>query len=326
MRTDQTRMEWIDFCRGIGIMLVVLGHCNPPFNKIIYGFHMPLFFIISGFLYKPSKSYVKKYFIRYIIPYFILSCMNLIIQILVDIVKNEGLNNLSRYIVGILFSRGTTLWMPNCSPLWFMTCLFCAMVIYNTIKQYSSAVKWVIIILGIAISYTFQYFDIANLPWNINVSFMGVFFLAMGDELKKYINLIKSCAFNREILLISLIIGVIAIWINPVEKVDFDAGIYGNLILMLIGGTLPSCVLLVFCNMRKTKQTLISFWGRHTIFVMGFDYLSGTVARAILNLTFHSTHFIFQFFLKFIILALGYFCWNAVCNKLPDKLSKLLSF
>ncbi len=49
---SRERIAWVDGLRGIAILLVVLGHVNPPFKKIIYGFHMALFFIISGFLFK----------------------------------------------------------------------------------------------------------------------------------------------------------------------------------------------------------------------------------------------------------------------------------
>lgn len=57
---------WVDFAKGIAILLVVFGHVNVGMlesnkfmndnilwiiNKIIYSFHMPLFFILSGYLY-----------------------------------------------------------------------------------------------------------------------------------------------------------------------------------------------------------------------------------------------------------------------------------
>lgn len=49
LQSRAERIAWVDGLRGIAILLVVLGHVNPPFKKIIYGFHMALFFIISGF-------------------------------------------------------------------------------------------------------------------------------------------------------------------------------------------------------------------------------------------------------------------------------------
>lgn len=51
---NQKRLEWVDIAKGIGIILVVLGHCVPyggtTFN-LIFTFHMPLFFILSGYCY-----------------------------------------------------------------------------------------------------------------------------------------------------------------------------------------------------------------------------------------------------------------------------------
>lgn len=59
------RLEWLDIAKGLAIILVVTGHLiqnrienydlNPIF-KIIYMFHMPLFFYISGIAYQLSIS------------------------------------------------------------------------------------------------------------------------------------------------------------------------------------------------------------------------------------------------------------------------------
>lgn len=50
------RMEWLDIAKGIGVFLVVYGHSHAPFNLYAYYFHMPLFMILSGYLYRPSQS------------------------------------------------------------------------------------------------------------------------------------------------------------------------------------------------------------------------------------------------------------------------------
>ncbi len=45
------RIEWVDIARGIGIILVILGHIGiGKVGKFIYSFHIPLFFFLSGFL------------------------------------------------------------------------------------------------------------------------------------------------------------------------------------------------------------------------------------------------------------------------------------
>lgn len=61
---DKTRLEYLDAAKGLGILLVILGHIyawNPNINRKIlvtwiYSFHMPLFFIVSGMLIK-YKNY-----------------------------------------------------------------------------------------------------------------------------------------------------------------------------------------------------------------------------------------------------------------------------
>lgn len=39
------RKRWIDIAKGIGIILMVIGHADAPrlLKNWIYGFHMPLF-------------------------------------------------------------------------------------------------------------------------------------------------------------------------------------------------------------------------------------------------------------------------------------------
>ena len=52
--TDKKRMDYIDIAKGIGIILVILGHRNisTDIKQFIYTFYMPLFFMLSGYLFK----------------------------------------------------------------------------------------------------------------------------------------------------------------------------------------------------------------------------------------------------------------------------------
>ena len=66
---------WLDYARTFGIFLVIFGHCLQTFPAwksneclrgiwdYVYLFHMPLFFIISGFLFKAPN--VNRANIRY---------------------------------------------------------------------------------------------------------------------------------------------------------------------------------------------------------------------------------------------------------------------
>lgn len=50
------RIETIDIAKGLGILFVVWSHAKGPFTPYMYQFHMPLFFLISGFLFNSRNS------------------------------------------------------------------------------------------------------------------------------------------------------------------------------------------------------------------------------------------------------------------------------
>ena len=53
-----SRIPMIDVAKGIGIILVVIGHTNLPtlVMNLIYAFHVPLFFVLSGMVFNMNKS------------------------------------------------------------------------------------------------------------------------------------------------------------------------------------------------------------------------------------------------------------------------------
>lgn len=217
----QNREIWIDVLKGVGILLVLLGHCNTPFDKYIYGFHMPLFFLISGYLFKSKKPiipYFRKLLKRYIVPYFVLAfCMLVIVM-----VTQKKYALILHYIIGILYSRGSMQWMPMCSPLWFLTCLFCALFIFNVILHVNNRwLQYILIVLSCLVSYYLYLINCFKLVWNLDTALMAVGFLGIG----MYCSRKKEVLFeNKQWALFSIIcfvIGMIAIHFNVM--VDFDS-------------------------------------------------------------------------------------------------------
>ena len=110
---------WLDYSRFIGIFLVVFCHSFPtipgwievrPVKAIwdyVYLFHMPLFFIVSGYLYKQgSPNGLRRLWIRLIVPYFLYQLFYLPIQF---IHFKQELTNLDFWIkifVGMLSGDG----------------------------------------------------------------------------------------------------------------------------------------------------------------------------------------------------------------------------
>src|SRR6266508_2704332 len=72
------RVEYVDIVKGIGIVLVVMGHndfalISPFAHKLIYSFHMPMFFFMSGMFFRPDVpfwSFLWNRFNRVLKPFF----------------------------------------------------------------------------------------------------------------------------------------------------------------------------------------------------------------------------------------------------------------
>jgi len=97
------RTNWVDYGKGIGIILVVYGHLLSSAyhagvkvpehffalsDSIVYGFHMPLFFLLSGLFVESSlrkrgiKNYILDKFARIAYPYVIWSLLQVSIEVL----------------------------------------------------------------------------------------------------------------------------------------------------------------------------------------------------------------------------------------------------
>ena len=73
MEKTKQRIGWIDVTKGIAILLVILGHSlvGLKINDYIFAFHMPVFFITSGILFRPKSipAVIKKNAQKLLIPY-----------------------------------------------------------------------------------------------------------------------------------------------------------------------------------------------------------------------------------------------------------------
>lgn len=89
MTTEKGKREkWLDVVKGVGILLMVVGHTkvSDAIKIWIYSFHMPLFFMVTGYLFSKEKWENRglKFLLKsrahaYLIPYAVLFFINLII-------------------------------------------------------------------------------------------------------------------------------------------------------------------------------------------------------------------------------------------------------
>jgi peptidoglycan/LPS O-acetylase OafA/YrhL len=64
MEKKAGRLAWLDAAKGVGIILVVIGHAwkSIDVRDPIYAFHMPLFFIAAGYVSRPAP--IREFAVR----------------------------------------------------------------------------------------------------------------------------------------------------------------------------------------------------------------------------------------------------------------------
>lgn len=119
------RIEYIDFIKGVGIILVLIGHLpiNDTLHMQIYSFHMPLFFFCSGLFFKPKSIIggVKKDFKTIFIPYVFFA--SILIMTLIGIGCATH-NNLRDAICQLKINPLDSDCYPLYHTIWFLICMF----------------------------------------------------------------------------------------------------------------------------------------------------------------------------------------------------------
>jgi fucose 4-O-acetylase-like acetyltransferase len=146
------RDESLDIAKGIGIMLVVLGHCLdglkasdffPPALLwptlavyVIYLFHMPLFFVVSGYLasgkHRPVNTTLARLVPSIVYPYFLWSILQGLVQVYMTKYTTSHFPISSLYKI---------LWIPIV-PYWFLYALFFCHVGYLAVRRLSHPVQF----------------------------------------------------------------------------------------------------------------------------------------------------------------------------------------
>lgn len=286
---EARHLQYIDALRGFAIILVIIGHTSvPPFlRKAIYSFHMPLFFIISGYLFNASKwldsaagskigGGINLLFSRckkYLKPYFIYSMANLIINIPIEIYSGitgrDLLNSTLKHIFWILYSAGSYKKVPNCTPLWFLPCIFLSTIIlWAFLKVSSKYFQILICILIICVEQLLSIHDFFQLPWHLDIAFLGMLYMYIGYVINKYdlLDFIKKPAY----IIILIITGSICVMLN--STVDINPRRLGNIVLLIIGSTCISCFLLSIFRLLSVNNHVLLLLGNNTIIIMAFNY------------------------------------------------------
>lgn len=219
------RNTTISICKGIGIILMVIGHsgCPKPVHDFIYLFHMPLFFIITGFLFKDKYFEKPLIFLRrkwsaLYKPFFISNFIILSICIISDIITRTELtysHYLNRLLKIVLFTGQYDI----LGSLWFLRTLFFSnMIVFMLfyIQQKRKRHKFIPLLISFILLVTgyFIHSHWGQIVYDIQRELITPILLVTGIYIKQYISRIPQS--------ISIMIVVFLLILFSSKYITFD--------------------------------------------------------------------------------------------------------
>lgn len=290
---DKQNIIWIDYAKFIGIVFVILGHTMSLFgqnadiniiNKYINMFHMPLFFIIAGYLYKlkNKKENNIKIIKGLLIPYFIYQLLYLPFVVINNVFfKHENLLLiLKKCLIGIFLGANVPepdLFINVCGPCWFILVIIQLRFIFNNINLSIKNLIFILfssfILLKLLSIYQFDcYFCIDNFLMALPYFILGYLIK------KKRTNLICEIQEIPKVLciLFSLIINFFIMKFNGVVRIsDLITSLQPqtSLLLVYIGGISGTFMVCLFSTYLNKLPNFIKTISRNTLFIIFFHYL-----------------------------------------------------
>lgn len=284
-----TRYKFLDVARGIGMMLVIIAHSCGLSRYLIYYF-IQLFFILSGYLYKPGRSYkesILKKAKRLLIPYFVYNAVLLVFYALMGRTAEE--TKLSA--LGILYSRAclydttTTATENNIfllnisnSAMWYLTAFFMASLVYHlVIDKCLESKKFLIGCLTVLTILTMALAELPILlPWSMDIAFVGAIFMIVGTLMGRAKFFEQK--WNPGLVIATFVCYVTLTTINTDLNTSIrEYGLYGRwsvpfyIIIGISGSTLAIWVA------RLVQDTIVGkflcYIGQNTVILLGFHIL-----------------------------------------------------
>lgn len=273
------RFKEIDILKGLGIILMIMGHqyYGVGFDKWIHAFHMPMFFIISGFLYR-RPSVIRKGICNKVksllIPYAFFAGIHLFIMSAKTLILGGSSKTLFQYVYHILVVN--TEGMPICGAIWFLTALFFTTIIFILIDSYihQSVLKVLCILLFTSAGLIIPSLGY-RLPLALDVSFVGIGLFFVGKMLRSIYEKVQKVQLRGSLLIGTLGVLLCTITININSSVNLRLGLYGNGAWFFVNAIVMTISLYLLCyTLSKYENYIvkeISFIGKNSIVYLGLN-------------------------------------------------------
>ncbi len=280
---EKNRLQYIDIARGIAIICIILGHLGiSQINRIVFTFHVPIFFFITGFFTNTAlsiKEFIKHKIKTLIVPY-IFTCLVIILlatieyRIFVD--SKAAMGAFTEWTYAAIYGAGDSYSYPfhikAIGALWFLLATFWASIflrIILAVKGGPGTRITIVLILFIAGYWSRKLFWF---PFSIQAGCCATLFLYFGYLLSISKKQIQQLSI--EVKAVGTIFALLA-WVDFIKNFqsfwlvhcDIGRGVID------IFGCICGCYIIILILWYIEKHTyifsgILSFFGEYSLFML----------------------------------------------------------
>lgn len=269
------RLVWVDLAKVIVIILMIIGH-SVPFKStlyvLIFSFHMPFFFIISGYTSRKIKTidelykYVWKLTKRILLPTFIVAFLASL-----ELMPNVKWNSIKSAFLSAskeLYWGGTppTYVHLGVELIWFLIVFFFAKLLFEYLGIYFDD-KSIFTILAFCSFFVYSFISSHHyLPLAIDLVPIATFYMIVGRVFRKM-------EIKESMLYYFLFSMVFFFWVTMIQKglfIDMSNRLFPNWPISILETVAGSFVMMCFSRYLGEWGLLqkFSIIGKHTLTIM----------------------------------------------------------
>lgn len=269
------RNHILDILRGIAILFVILGHITriPELQTYIWGFHLPLFFVISGYLfdrnkYRNNKQFIVKKIKNLLIPYAFFYIVTFLYWVFIERNIRGSEYSITSQLIGLIYGKYSLDYMGFNGALWFIPCLFSIEIIYWFISKIKSWSIIILLVLGLNIFAMSTYKWIGGLPFGICPAMIAVCFYSFGNLIRIH-NLSFKISIIQKITLI-FILFITQYALLPVTGARIAGYKFVHPELYILISCIGIIVWYLVAQLIK-KNIILEFLGRNSLVLFAFQ-------------------------------------------------------
>ena len=275
---EKRRIGWIDIAKGICMISVVAGHLGVAgVNKVVFSYHLTVFFLLSGYTLKNNLSLetVGRRFHSLMIPYFF-TCIAVTAMDVVNMVVLNGTREFAAITRKIAYDLARSFLASGSvktfgsldiggriGAIWFLPATFFAVVLVQFLLKYvqDRKTRYTIAVPAALLACLSARF--IWLPFSIQSAFLAAPVVLLGYDLKE-LGLLTRLTWKRFALCLGIFLLGLAMNKTPIYFATASISDYG--ISAFCGLASSLCILYLSQKLEFCKP--LSWVGRNSIYFL----------------------------------------------------------